>query len=964
MRLKHLLTLLLLAVCASLQAQVIIYNDNVTTGRLSAIKTTVVDSLTREPIPFASVYIIPAKDSTITNFTLTDTLGVAKLDEVPYGNYVFHVEMMGYRPFVKERYFRLEEVDMGTIPLQADEYFLQAATVSDIGNPIVVKKDTVEFNASSFRVGANAMLKDLLQRMPGMEITADGKVKFNGEEVDKLTIGGRTFFFNDQSIALNNLPASIVEKIRVIDRESEEAQDTGIKDRDREKVLDVTLKKEYEKGWFGNVGIRGGTTLAQKEGAILRDNRGFLFTGNVLASAYSEKDQLTVIANAQNVDGDNDGLVFVTVDDSGDFTFLNDGLSTAGQLGANLNTSRIKDVESTVSSNYTISTTDSGSQSARTTHQDDGDLNSEETRSGKMFAQKFGANLEMKKENGNFRFRIRPSFNFQESNGENHTTAQTLRNGFAVNRSESQAHTWSVDRNASINTDFVFRELGGKAKRNLRLRLYGSYDWDDGKNDELTRLQLADGTEDNKAMTYVLNDRTASFSAALRYIEPLGEKWILTASASASYSRRKRVRDAFDVQGSYNDYYSSATRSKYVDQEYSLSTQYTFGEASWVSFGADVDGVLNETFSKTYGNESMAGQNKWNWFLMPEFEIEHSWDINRMSFYISGYSSQPSHSRMLPVLNISDPARLSLGNVYLRPFSYSYFSLNWSRNNRQKFSTLMLDVVGTFRTQAITEAQWYDANGILYRIPVNARKPTINAYSLLSYTTPLNEKKTWTLSLAAYFDYTATASYLARRPVAQLDRDAFNYSDFMADFWGDASGSRFYSGQSGFDEFVTHTFNPSGNISVRLNQERYSFELRATTSGAIARYSPALDFKRNTLDTRFTARGSYITKHEFEFESDLTYVFYTGYADGFGQPEWQWNASITKSIGAFNLSISVHDILNQTCNLSHTVSTNYVEDTYKLAMGRFILLGVKWNFGKMNATHSARAQNAARDMLF
>ena len=68
---------------------------------MSEIKATVIDSLTNEPVPFASVYVIPAKDTTITNFTLTDAKGVAKLEEVPYGKYVFRVEMMGYKAFVK-----------------------------------------------------------------------------------------------------------------------------------------------------------------------------------------------------------------------------------------------------------------------------------------------------------------------------------------------------------------------------------------------------------------------------------------------------------------------------------------------------------------------------------------------------------------------------------------------------------------------------------------------------------------------------------------------------------------------------------------------------------------------------------------------------------------------------------------------------------------------------------------------
>ena len=173
---KKILSAAFLCLCLGLsaRAQVFILNDNVFQGRMSEIKTTVVDSLTSEPVPFASVYLIPSKDTTITNFTLSDADGKAKLDDVPYGSYVFHVEMLGYKPYAKERYFRDRFVDMGTIRLAVDEQFLEAAVVSDVGNPIIIKKDTVEFNASSYRVGANAMLKDLLKRMPGMEITEDG----------------------------------------------------------------------------------------------------------------------------------------------------------------------------------------------------------------------------------------------------------------------------------------------------------------------------------------------------------------------------------------------------------------------------------------------------------------------------------------------------------------------------------------------------------------------------------------------------------------------------------------------------------------------------------------------------------------------------------------------------------------------------------------------------------------------
>ena len=75
-------------------------------------------------------------------------------------------------------------------------------------------------------------------------------------------------------------------------------------------------------------------------------------------------------------------------------------------------------------------------------------------------------------------------------------------------------------------------------------------------------------------------------------------------------------------------------------------------------------------------------------------------------------------------------------------------------------------------------------------------------------------------------------------------------------------------------------------------------------------------------------------------------------------------SDILTNTGAFYLSVKGYDILNQTRRLTHTVTAYYEEDTYCLCMGRYILFGVKWNFGKMNAAHSARAQQAAWNMLF
>jgi hypothetical protein len=231
------------------------------------------------------------------------------------------------------------------------------------------------------------------------------------------------------------------------------------------------------------------------------------------------------------------------------------------------------------------------------------------------------------------------------------------------------------------------------------------------------------------------------------------------------------------------------------------------------------------------------------------------------------------------------------------------------------------------------------------------------------YTTPLDSKKIWSLSLSLGASYNFSSTYQATGTLPALDKETFDYTAFMADFWGDSKGNRFYGGLSGFKKSQTKTFSPSGGLTVKYNQKVFTFSAGTRLSGSISRYSLDKRANKNTLSSRFFAEGRFTTKHEFEFISDISYVCYKGYAKGYGKPEWQWNAEISKNIGAFNLSVRVQDILNQKRNLNHYESGNYIEDTYNLVMGRYILFGIKWNFGKMNSVNSQKAQKAAWTMF-
>ena len=941
-----LIALLLCTCIGSLQAQVF-FTDNLFQERMGDIKTTVVDSLTREPLAFVSVYVIPSKDTTITNFTLTDANGEAKLDEVPFGSYVFHVEMMGYKPFAKAMYLRGRHADMDTVRLQMDEQFLKAAVVSAAGNPIVVKKDTIEINAASFRVGANAMLKDLLRRMPGMEITEDNQVKFNGERIDRLTVGGRTFFFNDQSMALDNLPAAVVEKIRVIDRESEGTRASGLQDGTREKVLDVGLKKEYEKGWFGNVGISGGGTLAAEKEDVLRGGGRFLYGANTLAAAYTEKDQVTVIGNARNVDNG-----------SG----LNQGIFSATQLGVNANTLRIKGMKATVSANHKYTETESGTRSERTTYQEDGNLSASSDNRGKAYANDLSSFLELKKEEGRFWLNVLSGFRYTEGDNSGSGSAVTSRGGEILNSTDKATHSHSESKAFTFDTDLTFRELFGKKSRSFRLTLEAEYSGNDGQSRESTLLATEQG-ETSRKLTYDTGGSNLRLTEGIRYTEPLGERWMLSSLAYFTWQRLGNVKDAFEEAGR-NDYLSSLTRASSLKQEYELTAQYKAGESGWLTLGGRLTGLLNETYSKSFGIEETTGKEDWNWFLTPSLRFQHTRGNDRVTVSASGYGRQPSPVQMRTALDISNPSRLKAGNIYLKPSSQTSFNADWTRSNREKFATWMFSLGGQIRNKPVTSAQWYDDAGIQYSVPVNTRTPGVSASLSTNYTAALDARKTWTLMLRGSAGYYVSASYQTRTALPGLDPATFDYATFMAGFWGNAAGDRFYGGASGFEESRTHSLNPSAGISIKRNYDFYSFSIGGGSNGRLARYSLDPRANLNTLDSHIAARGNCTTRRGFNLETDLSYVFYSGYPAGYGQPEWRWNAQVVKAVGPFSLSVSLHDILNQTRNLTHTVTANYEEDTYQLVLGRYILFGVKWNFGKMNAIQSARAQEAAWRMAF
>ena len=948
----------------TLSAQVLNY-DMIERNANTNVKLTLKDSKTSKPVSWASVYLIPAGDTTITHFALSDDKGDVLLKEVPVGKYELNAEIIGYTPHKKTYTIKAhwEAYDLGIIKMEENAEFLEASTISAIGNPVTVKKDTIEFNASSFRVGENAMLEDLLKKMPGMEVADDGTVTLNGEKIDKITVGGKTFFFNDPTAALKNLPAKIVDKIKVVDKTKDEAAGSAVVTKDdKEKVMDVELKEEYTEGWYGNAKLGGGSTLTPKNENSLIDDRGLLYNGNAMVTGYTEKDQVIFIGNAFNaIEPGADVAFYNNGNTTSDFNSLG-GLNSTAQAGVNYNTSRIKDMESTLSVNYKNNGKVDRKISSRTTFQPEGpDVLTDGSYDAAGSQNTVSASMEIKsKENDKYYLYIMPSVSYSAESVNSSNISASSSEGTEINSSEASAVSSGKGLNTVGSVYFGLKELGKKG-RSLYTGAQYALNTSDNNSHEMSVLNSL-GQNSVKDLFYNTDMHNTSAGVSMTYSEPIGKKWAAEIGAQSKFYRNTNLRNATNPDGTYNDYYSSSSDNRYISNRGALTFQYD-NDTTTVHFGVMVDAVQNEVKAKSMGVETVTGKGEWLVNASPFVYYNYEKDGIDLGVYYTGMEGRPSATSMLPSLNISNPVQITAGNIYLKPQYTHHFQTILSTNNRETFAFFSTYLVGQMITRSTVQASWMDASGVRYAVPVNSQKPQTTGYLYLSYSRPITKDRQLTFQLGTSANYTGGTSYQATKRMDGLDLQTFDYNTFMSEFWGDASGDRFYSGQSGFAESRTNTFIFGGDLKLKYSIEKLDANMTYGFSNRISRYSLDPTANLNNWTHNVNADILYRPGKDWEIGTDLSYRFYRGYTNGFGLPEWRWNMSVSKSIKSVTLGLKVADILNQTRNMRRTVSAEYVEDTYSNILGRFFIFSVSFNFGKMNAKKNKNIEGAMWNML-
>ena len=948
-------------------AQTVVFygTDVLTATSVSTLTGTFVDAENEEPLAFASVYLTPVKDTIITHFSLTDQDGKVTIKEIPAGRYTITAEYVGYKAFTREYLFsRGRGLDLGSVKMEKDPEALEAARVTAAANAVTIARDTITYNASSFRVGTNATLGDLLKKMPGIEVGQNGSVKVNGETVSKITVGGKTFFFNDTAVAVNNLPAKIVDKVKVIDKVKEEAEGSGmVTVNDKEKVMDLELKEEYKNGWFGNATIGGGAEILGNDSNELHDSSHPLYTGSLLVAGYNEKDNLTIIANGSNTPAGGVAIALSEEDDMSnlDLSSVNGGLTTSAQAGANLNTTRIKGFETTAYVNYRYNQTDRRNKTSRTAFQDGADdLVTESGNTSLNTGNSVSAALELSNlDKSRINFRFEPKFSFSKGSTSSASESESQQGGVAQNDSRSQ----NSSNTSNLSTSGMVKlATSHDNKQYFTVTANYSFGVNDGDSRVISQTNTLAGSI-VKNLLYDNGGRNASLTLDGQYSAQIAEKLKLKMDYKWTTTGSSSSRDAFNPDGSENDYYTSWSKNRYNQHKLITTLQHAFKGTNFYTLGFSTSASLNETEARSLGVTTQTGIGDWKWAFAPEGQISYSENNSRLSASVSSSAIRPSNGNMSQLLDISNPVQISTGNIYLKTYVRSSMRISYSYNNRKTFSYLTAYLIGQLTTRPLVNASWYDDSGIRYFVPVNARRsqPYMDVY--LIYRKPFGKDRKSAITVSADLGYNSNSSFQSLKRQEGIDQTAFDYNTFMASFWGTADGDRFYSGQSGFTESVTKTFTQTFYLAYSGNFDALSVgaQVGGRHDGSSYSISPSSD--RNTWDFDINANGRYTTDSQWEISSSIAYTFYKGYTAGYAEPQLVWNANVSKSFKNVTLSLQAKDLLNQQKSFHRSISAEYIQDQYTNIIGRYILLKVTFNFGKSNAAQSAKSRSASINMM-
>lgn len=899
----------------------------------AVINGVLVDSQDTTELMEATVRLLRAtKDSTMVKGTTTDMNGVFNIKGVKPGKYLLRFSYLGYNDLIKHVTVGEDgrDVNMGVVTMDPNTILLKETVVMGVKSPIVVKEDTIEFNADTYKTQANAVVEDLLKRLPGVEVSADGKITANGKEVKKILIDGKEFFSDDPTVASKNIPADMINKLQVIDRKSDLARLTGVDDGDDETVINLSVKKGMNNGWFGTVNAGYGT-----------DDR---YAGNVMINHFREGNQFTILGGGNNVNnlGFGDGS-------SGRFQRWGGdrGVTTSQYAGINFNVGSKEDEHFRVGGDimYSHSDRDTRTRTARQYLLQDStsyeDANTVARDKGHNLRGDFRLKWEV---DSNNTIEFRPNFSFNFNKSERGDTSSLVAGDAArtaVNRSlsnffnDGKSYEWGA---RLIYNHKVASHPGRSQSLMLNYRYSNVHEDADTYTDNTYYLvpdknQLIDQTANNRRKTHNVTGR-------ISWTEPLGDiknARFLELSYRGNYRYTTSDKMVYDNDRSgiwpggtitdqeWNERLSNSFRNTFFNQEFSVGFRQVRKEYN-LNVGISVNSAMSK--SKDLINSARNIKERWAWSVAPYARFRYKFTETRnLNFFYRMRANQPSINQLQPVADESNPKNIIIGNPELKPTFNHNINLRFGdfAQGAQRSIMAMMNVdfaqnsiVSTVSTDELTGGRvtsYTNVGGVWSAMAMN----------MLSF--PFGASKVWYFTSHMFTRYGVTKS--VTDGVENRSNTWFiNYSPGLA--------------------FRNSVFD----IELR---PRYSFQ--NTTTSALKSNARNIHTWGGNFD------GTYSAPFGLVISTDLRYSTTSGYSSGYNSDQWIWNGSVAYQFlrdKQAAVTLSVYDILGQRKNIYRNVTGDYIEDVFYNSLGRYGMVTFTYRFNTFKKGEQPKDRNEDR----
>ena len=899
-------------------------------------------------------------DSTYVTGAASAEDGTFKVTAPEDGKYILKMTNIGYTNVYRNiTVADAKDIALGKINMAADAVMLKEVVAKGMAQKLVVKEDTFIYNAAAYRTPEGSVVEELVKRLPGAQVSDDGKITINGKEVKKIKVDGKEFMTGDTQTALKNLPTSIIDKVRAYDEKSDMARMTGVDDGEENTILDFGIKPGMNKGFLGNADLAIGTKdryAGRLMGGLMKDNGRLMAFGNAnntndrgfggrggrggganglqankmigLNYNYEVKDKIIFDLNGRwnHSDGDN---VTKTVNQSYvNRTFSN---NSSGQMSRSNNFNfggRLEwhpDTMTTIQirPNYTITNNDS-------------------------YSQRLGSSFN--KDPYSYASEVKGEIDPLDIEMMKQINANHPMDSFLINR----------DNNMSISHGETTRfNVQGTVSRKLSSRgnsitVQGRYEKSTNDNESLSAsetdyyLKKNINGGDSVLWTNRYNTRptnNSSYQVSASYTERLSQYSFLVFRYMYQHSERDNNQDTYDFSGdasafgsniapSYNGFNNYIGGYKplinYRDSLLSRSSEYKNNtqelELTWrrttkaynLNLGVLYQPQTQHLISDRHGKHFDSKRSVNN--VSPTLDFRYKF-TNRKSLRLNyrASTSQPSIDDMLPITDDTDPMNIKVGNPDLKPSFTQRFTLRYNNYVQSHFSSIMAFVNYSNTSNSITNMVYTDPLTGARTSQAQNINGDWNVNSALMYNTAIDTAGVWNFNTFTNVRYTNNVGYV------QLDMESL---DVVKNY--------------------NHNTSLGENLGISYRNGWLEVELNGGFTYNISKNKLQPARNRNTWDFQYGTDITATAPWGTAFSTSAHMSSRRNYANADANTdEFIWNAQISQSLlkgKPLTFSLQFYDILHNKSSFSYSENAMGRTESWNNSINSYVMFHVIYRF--------------------